>query len=300
MAELSKLYHIKRSHTTPHHPIGNAQCERFNRTLHDLLHTLEAEKKRRWTDHLAEVEQAYNSTSHATTGYWPFYLMFGRDNRLPIDVLLGGEDSSMAEDGWVPQHHRRLREAFERAYTQMLDHADQRKALHDQQARELPLATGELVYLRNHGVRGRNNIQDAWKATPYRVVSRQGANDVYVAEPADGFAEPRTVNRANLRLCVRGNDNTVAPTVRRRKLHCVPSVVPESESDSQSAPLLYTVQPQHDRGGSPPPSSPSDEFPSSSELSSSEDDDRPFPRRTRRSRAGCHSNPGNWPRSVNS
>ena len=142
--------------------------------------------------------------------------MFGRDNRLPIDVLLGGEDSSMAEDACVPQHHRRLREAFERASTQMLDHSDQRKVLHDQRARELPLAAGERVYLRNHGVRGRNKIQDAWKATPYRVVSRQGANDVYVVEPADGCGEPRTVNRANLRLCVRGNDNAVAPTVRHR------------------------------------------------------------------------------------
>ena len=139
---LSKLYHIKRSHTTPYHPIRNAQCERFNRTLHDLMHTLEAKKKRRWAVHLAEVVQAFNSTPHASTGYSPFYLMFGRDNRLPIDVLLGGEESSVAEDGWVPQHHRRLREAYERAHTQMVDHADQRKALHDQRARELPLAVG--------------------------------------------------------------------------------------------------------------------------------------------------------------
>ena len=105
-----------------------------------------------------------------------------------------------------------------------------------------------------------------------------GANDVYVVEPADGFGEPGTVNRANLRLCVHGNDHAVAPAVRRRKLPCVPSVISESESDSQSGPLLYTVQPPHDVGGSPPLSSHSDHH----------------------SSAGCHSNPGNWPRSVNS
>ena len=60
VAALSKLCHIKRSHTTPYHPIGNAQCERFNKSLHDLLRTMEAEKKRRLADHLAEVVQAYN------------------------------------------------------------------------------------------------------------------------------------------------------------------------------------------------------------------------------------------------
>ena len=224
---LSKLYHIKRSHTTPYHPIGNAQCDRFNRNLHDLLRILEAKKKRRWADHLAEVVQAYNSTPHASTGYSPFYPMFGRDNRLPIDVLLGGEDSSMAKDGRVPQHHRRLSEAHERAYAHMVDHADQRKALHDQRARELPLAARERVCLRNHGVRGRNKIQDAWETTPYRVVSRQGASDVYIREPADGFGEPRTVNRVHLRLCVHGNDRAVAPALRRRTLPCVPSVISE-------------------------------------------------------------------------
>ena len=127
-----------------------------------------------------------------------------------------------------------------------------------------------------------------------------GANDVYVVAPADGFGEPGTVNRANLRLCVHGNDHAVAPAVRRRQLPCVPSVISGSESNSQSGPLLYTVQPPHDVGGYPPPPSHSDHHSSSSELSSSENEDRPLPRRTRRSSAGCHSNPGNWPRSVNS
>ena len=103
ICSLCSLNDVKKSHTTPYHPAGNGQVERFNHTIHSLLRALLAEKKRKWADHLKEVVHAYNITPHGSTGYSPHYLMFGRDSRLPIDVLLGADESS--GDGWV-QHHQ--------------------------------------------------------------------------------------------------------------------------------------------------------------------------------------------------
>ncbi|KAJ8404516.1 hypothetical protein AAFF_G00337830 [Aldrovandia affinis] len=110
--------------------LGNGQCERFNRTLHDLLRTLPPNKKRRWVEHLPEVVFAYNTTEHASTGYTPYYLMFGRSPNLPIDILFGVEDDfSGTVDDWVQEHQRRLQTAHQTARQQMEQAAEARKAL---------------------------------------------------------------------------------------------------------------------------------------------------------------------------
>jgi transposase InsO family protein len=89
--ELCSLAGIEKSRTTPYHPMGNGMTERFNRTLLAMLGTLEPKQKAGWHKFVHLMTHAYNSTPHSSTGHSPFYLMFGRHPRLPVDIVFGIE-----------------------------------------------------------------------------------------------------------------------------------------------------------------------------------------------------------------
>ena len=196
-----KQYGIRKSRTTPYHLQGNAQTERFNRTLHDLLRTLSTEKKYRWPEHLQNVVHCYNVTPHATTGYSPFYLMYGGHAKLPIDLLFGIDDETESEP-WEDLHQQRLQEAYEIVNRRLQQAAAVRKEIFDRKARDLPIPVGTEVYLRNHPA-GRNKIKDAFRDRIDRVVRRHGDQHIYTVEPADGFGPSRTVGRAEMKICER-------------------------------------------------------------------------------------------------
>ena len=117
--ELCKIAGVKKVHTTPYHPQGNGQCERFNSTLCNMLGTLSDEEKSDWKSHLGCMTHAYNCTKHASTTYSPYYLMFGRHPRLPIDIEFGlhkpncGDNSSKSR--YIQKLRRRLNYAFQKA-----------------------------------------------------------------------------------------------------------------------------------------------------------------------------------------
>ena len=194
--QLCTMYGIKKSRTTPYHPEGNAQCERFNRTLHDRLRTLAPEQKKKWPEHLPELIYAYNATPHASTGYSPYYLFFGREPTLPIDHLLGMTD----ENPSVENHHERLITALKRAAEKSEKEVLRRRKNTNRDDTEIPeLAVGTRVFVRNRGVKGRNKIQDYWSDVPYKVVKRPyPERQVYVVEPLLGDGPTKVLNRRDV------------------------------------------------------------------------------------------------------
>lgn len=87
--ELLGMLGIRKSRTLPCHPQGDPQPERFNKTLLSMLGTLDPAQKNRWSQHITQLVHAYNCTKNEATGYSPYYLLFGREARLPVDVYFG-------------------------------------------------------------------------------------------------------------------------------------------------------------------------------------------------------------------
>lgn len=70
----------------------DGQVERLNRNFISILKTLSSESKSNWKQELPKLAFSYNSTICKSTGFSPFYLMFGRHSRLLIDLMFGTDD----------------------------------------------------------------------------------------------------------------------------------------------------------------------------------------------------------------
>ncbi|KAF7642910.1 hypothetical protein LDENG_00248420 [Lucifuga dentata] len=88
LGEFCELYGCQKSHTTAYHPQGNGACEQFNQTLLVLLNSLTESDQMKWPSKLPAFLQAYNNTTHSTTGMIPHFVMFSRHTRLPIDWVM--------------------------------------------------------------------------------------------------------------------------------------------------------------------------------------------------------------------
>ncbi len=203
--QLCKLFNIRKSRTSPYHPQGNAQCERFNKTLLDLLGTLEDKEKSRWRLHIAPLVHAYNCTKNEATGMSPYFLMFGRDPNLPIDISFGlnhAESGTRSHKSYVDQLRSRLHEAYKLATKHSEKRVAQNKQRYDSHVREGSLEVGDRVLVRRMAFQGKHKLANRWEDPIYKVIKKPYPDTpVYVVEPENGEGPQRTLHRNLLLPC---------------------------------------------------------------------------------------------------
>ncbi len=170
--------------------MGNGQVERFNRTLLSMLRTLSDLKKADWKNSLSKVVHAYNCTRSEATGFSPYYLLFGRSPRLPIDLMFNlpvhEKQQSYAE--YVANWKTRIQEAYEIASKTAKKEALRGKKYYDKKVYGVELWPGNGVLLRNLSERGGPGIlRSHWEDCVYMVISRKSPDGpVYEIRPEKG------------------------------------------------------------------------------------------------------------------
>ncbi|KAJ8369746.1 hypothetical protein SKAU_G00097740 [Synaphobranchus kaupii] len=202
MAELLELAGVGKSRTSPYHPMGNGGTERFNRTLGSMLRSLPLRSKHKWPQMIQTMTFAYNCTQHETTGFAPFYLMFGRVPRLPVDLLFKNvlrDESVCNYDAYVKSLATDLQSAMLLAQKHSSVEQKHQSGQYNKRVKGLPLSVGDRVLLANKGGRGKRKLADKWEPAVYTVVASKPHLHIYKIRDRNGLV--RTVHR-NLLLSV--------------------------------------------------------------------------------------------------
>ena len=218
--ELCKLLNIKKSRTTPYHPMGNGTTERFNRTLLKMLGTLENELKSDWKSHIPALVHAYNSMPQETTGYSPYFLMFGREPRLPVDVALRLDTGNRtSKTRYIEELRGRLQKSYDLAIKSSAKAKDRQKQHYDLRTRGAQIAEGDRILVKIVAFDGKHKIADRWEEDPY-IVKRQPNPEipVYIVKKESGQGRERTLHR-NLLLPIGHLDSFKPVPTPRQSTH---------------------------------------------------------------------------------
>ena len=114
-----------------------------------MLGTLIPEQKKDQKSHVPALVHAYNCTRNAATGFSPYYLLYGREPRLPVDVEFGfqrgGQRGSPGESNYISQLRRRLKFAHKKAKHMAQKQQAKHRELYDLKSRGAALDVGDLV-----------------------------------------------------------------------------------------------------------------------------------------------------------
>ncbi|KAL5500047.1 hypothetical protein EMCRGX_G011541 [Ephydatia muelleri] len=214
--EVCLLLGVQKTRTTPYHPQSDGLVERFNRTLLDLLSIASREDEQNWDLCIPAVMLAYRTSVQESTGCTPYFLLFGREARLPVDVMFGLPPNVPPQP--VHQYSKDLRARLDTAYERVRERLGWRqrrqKMVYDRRRTGRPYGIGEWVWLYCPAVpRGKSAKLHSYWQGPYKVV-KVFSNVLYLIQHRDSTRKKVVVHFDRLKPCARGGtyeQGTTAP-----------------------------------------------------------------------------------------
>ena len=109
MQEVLARLGVKKTRTTPLHPQSDGMVERYVKTIEEHLRKVVSTHQRDWDERLSVFLLAYRASTHETTGVTPASMVFGRELRLPRNLMFGAPpDKEQSRTDYTPDLVERL------------------------------------------------------------------------------------------------------------------------------------------------------------------------------------------------
>jgi transposase InsO family protein len=153
---VANLVNIMGAHhrlASAYHPQSNGLTERFNQTLCRALDKCMSETKYDWDVLIPPALFAYRTIKNRTTKYEPFYLLYGQDPTLPIELdVVTWPAAEINENQYEDLVNRRISEIVGefadnkiKASRNIKDAQARQKRLHDNRVRAMTYKTDDMV-----------------------------------------------------------------------------------------------------------------------------------------------------------
>ena len=150
--ELWRLTGTRLGYSSTYHPQTQGVADRMNavvsQTFRCLLH--EMNKKKRWEICLPTVEMVINSMPNKSTGCSPFYLNYGHEPVMPIQLLHGNEKINTES---VASFIQRVTSDWELARENLQNSAGLQQKYYDRRHRDVKCKVGDLVLLSTRNIK---------------------------------------------------------------------------------------------------------------------------------------------------
>ena len=146
---LCDIFQITKVSTSSYHPQTNATCERFNSVILNSLRAYCSQKQTHWPDYLPSIMMAYRiSPATQSTLMSPYYILFGKECRLPLDVALTSDQANGTDiSSYVEKLIPRVEFGRKLARDNILQAQNKYKAQHDKVSREPQFKVKDRVWL---------------------------------------------------------------------------------------------------------------------------------------------------------
>ena len=171
---------------------------------------------------------AYNCARNDVTGFSPFYLLFGRSPRLPVDLMFGLSryEACVTHRGYAEKWQIAMREAYSLAAKNNLQSTVAGKKQYDKKVRFSSLQPGDRLLVRNLSEQGGpGKLRSYWEQQIHVVVGHRGNLPVYEVRPEGQTGKPRVLHRNLLLPCTFLPVDSVEPP-----LHSIRETVSTSPS----------------------------------------------------------------------